>query len=302
MRTWLREHALAFSDTLGRMGRSPVGTLLSILVIGIALALPAGLHVLLKNLATLAPERSAEPELTLYLQADLAEPDRKGLESRLAGHVAVSKVRFVPRDVALKELEKATGMASIQEEIGRNPLPDAFVVAGRRGAADALEKLQAEAGRWPGIEHAQLDSAWARQVDSALRAGRVFILMLAGVLVVGLGAVTFNTIRLQILNRREEIEVSKLIGATNAFIRRPFLYFGAIQAVAGALLSWLLVELAVGALENQLGQGASLLSPGESLMRLSLLDLVGAGLIAALVGWIGAWLSVAFHLRRLDPT
>lgn len=302
MRTWLREHALAVSDTLGRMGRSPVGTLLSIVVIGIALALPAGLHVLLKNLATLAPERSAEPELTLYLQPDLPEPDRKGLESKLAGHAAVSKVRFVPRDVALKELEKATGMASIQEEIGRNPLPDAFVVAGRRGAADALEKLQAEAGRWPGVEHAQLDSAWARQVDSALRAGRVFILMLAGVLVVGLGAVTFNTIRLQILNRREEIEVSKLIGATNAFIRRPFLYFGAIQAVAGALLSWLLVELAVGALETQLGQGASLLSPGESLMRLSLLDLVGAGLIAALVGWIGAWLSVAFHLRRLDPT
>jgi cell division transport system permease protein len=302
MRTWLREHALAVSDTLGRMGRSPVGTLLSILVIGIALALPAGLHVLLKNLATLAPERSAEPELTLYLQPDLAEPDRKGLESRLAGQGGVSKVRFVPRDVALKELEKATGMTSIQEEVGRNPLPDAFVVAGRRGAADALEKLRAEAGQWPGVEHAQLDSAWARQVDSALRAGRVFILMLAGVLVVGLGAVTFNTIRLQILNRREEIEVSKLIGATNAFIRRPFLYFGAIQAVAGALLSWLLVELAVGALETQLGQGASLLSPGESLMRLSLLDLVGAGLIAALVGWIGAWLSVAFHLRRLDPT
>lgn len=302
MKAWLREHVLALRDSLVRMGRTPLASLLSILVVALALLLPAMLHVALKNLAALAPDRGTDPQLTLYLKPDAADADRQAVEASLRRQTAIARFRFVPKDAALAELEKATGLASVVAELGRNPLPDAFVVTASPGNARVLETLQTEAGKWPGVEFAQLDSLWARQVDAALRAGRLLVLLLAAVLGVALAAVTFNTIRLQILNRREEIEVSKLIGATNAFIRRPFLYFGALQALLGAWLAWALVEGALRLIEAQMGQAAvALVSPGAVLLGPGLPEILLATPVAGALGWSGAWLSVAFHLRQFDP-
>lgn len=302
MNGWLREHGHALRDALSRFLRALLPGLLNLVVIGVALSLPLGLYVVLKNLAVFSHQAAAEPQLTLFLALDAESSDAQAIGTRLKGHPAVGRFQYVPKDRALEELKKTAGLTGVIEELGRNPLPDAFVVTGRPDEADALEALRAEATGWPKVEHAQLDTVWARQVEAALRAGRVAVAILATLLGAALMAITFNTIRLQILDRREEIEVSKLIGATNGFIRRPFLYFGGLQGLLGGLLAWGLVLVAVDLLERELGVATSLFSPAGGLRRLDGID-VGVLLAAAVgLGWLGAWLSVTFHLRRFDPT
>ncbi len=184
----------------------------------------------------------------------------------------------------------------------RNPLPDAFVATVEDNRPEWLESLRVEAGGWPKVEHVQLDSEWARRLDAALRVGRTLTLLLAALLACALVAVTFNTIRLQILTRREEIEVSKLIGATKPFIRRPFLYFGAIQGLAGGLTAWLVV--AAGRVDPEPGPGcagASSTPPPGGFGRCRLPDAATLLAFSAGLGWLGAWLSVSRHLCEPVP-
>jgi len=298
---WLREHALALRDAFRRLGGQVLAAFLNLLVIGIALSLPVAMYVVLGNVSAFSRQAAAEPQLTLFLQPDAESTVARAVEGRLKGQPAVGRYQFVPKASALEELKKAAGLSDVIEELGRNPLPDAFVVTGRPDGAEALEALRANAAKWPGVDHAQLDTLWARQVEAVLRGGRMAVAILGTLLGVALVAITFNTIRLQILGRQEEIEVSKLIGATNAFIRRPFLYLGALQGLLGACIAWSLVTFAVGLLEQELGVAASLIAQDGVLRRLDLLDTIVLGGLATGLGWFGAWLSVTLHLRRFDP-
>jgi cell division transport system permease protein len=160
--------------------------------------------------------------------------------------------------------------------------------------------LRDAAVKWPKVAHVQLDSDWARRLDAALRLGRTAILILGLLLSSALVAVTFNTIRLQILTRREEIEISKLMGATNPFIRRPFLYFGSLQGLAGGLMAWGVLGIAVRLLNRDLGSLAALYSASFRLAGLRWDDAVSLLVFSALLGWLGAWLSVTRHLWRIE--
>jgi cell division transport system permease protein len=301
MKNWLREHGLAMRDALVRLGRHFVATVLNLLVIGIALSLPLALYILLENVSAFSQQAAAEPQLTLFLRNDADQTDAQSMEARLRAHPAVARVQFVTKDRALANLEKSAGLSGVVEELGSNPLPDAFVITGHAEQAEALESLRIEAAKWAKVDHAQLDTVWARQVEAALRAGRATVAALGLLLGIALVAITFNTIRLQILNRREEIEVSKLIGATNGFIRRPFLYLGALQGLMGGGIAWGLVLLAVNALERELGVAVSLVSPSGHLASLGLPETAVLGVAATMLGWLGAWLSVSLHLRRFEP-
>lgn len=297
----LREHALAFNDALRRLGGQFVAAFLNLLVIGIALSLPLAMYVVLGNVSAFSRQAAAEPQLTLFLQPDADATAARAIEGRLKGHTAIGRYQFVSKASALEDLKKAAGLSGIIDELGRNPLPDAFVVTGRPDGAEALEALRSEAAKWPGVDHAQLDTLWARQVEAVIRGGRMAVFILGTLLGVALVAITFNTIRLQILGRQEEIEVSKLIGATNAFIRRPFLYLGTLQGLIGACIAWGLVTFAVGVLERELGVAVSLIAQDGTLRRLDLPDTLGLAVLASGLGWFGAWLSVTLHLRRFDP-
>src|SRR5204863_6407108 len=217
---------------------------LNVLVIGIALALPAGGYALLESLRTVAGRVSVQPQISLFL--DTKRADATALSTRLKRDARISGVRFVPREQALKELAAVQGMAELVAVLGRNPLPDAFVVT---AADENIEPLAADLAKLPGIAHVQADALWARRLATLARLARVALWLLAGLLGAALIAVTFNTIRLQILTRRDEIEVSKLIGATDAFIRRPFYYAGLLQGLVGGVLA-LLVAAAALALLN----------------------------------------------------
>ncbi len=179
------------------------------------------------------------------------------IENRLK-QAANGKWRFVPNEEALKRMQTSEGMAEIVASLPRNPLPDAFIVEPTNTAPEALEILRKEIAGWPKVAHVQLDSAWVKRFDAFLRLARLALWMLAGIFAAGLIAVTFNTIRLQVMALAAEIEVARLIGATDSFIRRPFYYFGALQGALGGLLAAGLVLGALALLAEPVGELAEL--------------------------------------------
>jgi len=295
MRAWLRQHRQALRLALRRLAS---GGALSALVIGIALALPAGGYALLDSLAGLATRASFDPQITVFLKSDLKRTEAQALERPLRADRRVAKLRFISREQALKDLNAVQGLSDVTAALGQNPLPDAYVVTAREGN---LDSLVADLAKLPGVAHVQADSAWARRLAALAEVGRLGLWLLACLLGLGLVAVTFNTIRLQILTRRDEIEVSKLIGATNPFIRRPFLYLGSLQGLAGGCAAWLIVTLALVVLNVQLAELTTLYGTAFKLQPLDAADsLLLLGFSAAL-GWLGAWLSVSRHLWQIEP-
>jgi cell division transport system permease protein len=292
MNAWLRQHRQAFALALARLG------LLNALVIGVALALPAGGYAVLENLRALAGGLALDPQISLFLHAGAKRADADTLGKTLRADRRLSKVRFVPRDEALRDLAAIQGVPDVVAAIGHNPLPDAFVVTAR--SAD-VEKLSRELAKLPGVAHVEADAAWARRLVAAASVGRVGLWLLTGLLGVGLIAVTFNTIRLQILTQRVEIEVSKLIGATDAFIRRPFYYMGFLQGLGGGLVAIGIVSAGLLLLNREVRVLAESYGSGFHFGLLGAADAAGVILFAGLLGLLGAQLAVARHLREIEP-
>jgi cell division transport system permease protein len=281
---WLLAHFDTLRESLVRLARQPFATGLNVIVIGIALSLPVGFYLGIDNLQAFSRQLSSDPQVSIFMAMDAGAADIAAVERRLRSHPEVGRVDFIARDQAHARLKRSAGLADVLADLERNPLPDAFVVTA-----------------WPKVEHVQLDAEWARRLDAALGVGRLLVTLLAALLALALVAVTFNTIRLQILTRRDEIEVSKLIGATNPFIRRPFLYLGSLQGLAGGCAAWLIVTLALVVLNVQLAELTTLYGTAFKLQPLDAADsLLLLGFSAAL-GWLGAWLSVSRHLWQIEP-
>ena len=301
MRAWASAHRRAFVSAFARLAAAPLANLLNITVIGIALALPLGFYVVLANLQGLARDFSPQPEISIFLVPDATAADVRVLELRLKSRAGLAGFRFVPRAQALEQLKSRSGLADVAAGLSGNPLPDAFVVTAGVSDAASLETLRAEFAAWPKVAEAHVDSDWARRLDGLLAIGRYAVLMLAAALALALIAITFNTIRLQILTQRDEIEVAKLIGATDGWIQRPFLYFGGLIGIAGGIAAWLLTALALLIFNNQLGALAGLYGVPLKLTHLAWVDSLFALLFAAGLGWFGAWLSVRRHLSAHNP-
>jgi len=301
MKMWFAAHRRAFTGTLSRLAAAPLASLFNILVIGTALALPLGFYVVLANLQGLARDFSPQPQLSIFLVPDASTGDVHDLEQRLKSQSNISGFRFVPRAQALETLKSRAGLADVIAGLPTNPLPDAFVVTASASDAAELAALRADFARWPKVAEVHVDSDWARRLDSLLALGRYAVLMLAAALALALVAITFNTIRLQILTQRDEIEVAKLIGATDGWIRRPFLYFGGILGAAGGAAAWLMIWIALLVFNTQLQPLAALYDIPLQLAHLSAGDSLAALLFAAALGWFGAWLSVRRHLHAYNP-
>lgn len=297
----LSQHWRALWDALGKIAGQRAASLLNILVVGIALSLPVGGYLLLGNLQSVATRFSLEPQLSIFLDPAARPSDREGLEKRLRSETRIGAVRFVPRAEALAELNKTEGIAEVIAALNQNPLPDAFVVKLRNVNPADLDVLAAELGKAPGVGYVQADSGWARRLAALIGIGRAGIALLGALLATGMVAVTFNTIRLQVLTHREEIELARLLGATDAFIRRPFYYLGALQGLAGGGVG---LAILAGGLAL-LNRGVRLLSEtyGSSfeLAFLAPGDALAAGALAGLLGWLGAYLSVSIYLRGIQP-
>lgn len=297
MKGWLLHHRQAAALALRRLAATPLNTVLGALVLGIALALPAGGEMMLANFQRLAQRIAATPQISVFMALDAAKKDVAEIEARLRRHSQTREVRLVTREETLRRLKESEGLGEVIESLPRNPFPDVFIVVPRDEAPLALESMRAEFLTYPKVEHVQLDSAWVRKLDAFLRLVRLTITLLAGVLGLALVAVTFNTIRLQILTQEAEIEVSRLLGATDAYIRRPFYYFGALQGVAGGLVAWCIVLIATLLLRGPIADLASLYGIEFALHILPLTDTALLFGLAALLGWAGAWLSLSRYLQ-----
>jgi cell division transport system permease protein len=298
MRAWLRHHAQCLAATLGRLVRTPVAGALNVLAIGVALALPLGGWVLLGNVQRLAGEAHSDPQLSVFLAPEATRADAGRVEAALAATPGVRRHRFVPKEEALAELQRVEGMREILATLGSNPLPDAVVVDLAPGDPEAGQRLAAELGKLPKVALVQLDALWLQRFDAALRLAGLAVGVLAALLGVGMVAVTFNTIRQQILTQQAEIEVSRLIGATDAFVRRPFIYQGAVMALTGGLVA---LGIVAGALYALNGEVVRLSATYASDFRLRLppaADLAAFLAFAGALGWAGAYLSVSRHFHN----
>ena len=299
MNAWFIQHRAALASAFIRLWATPLNTLLSLLVIGIALTLPAAGYVLLDNLRDLGRNASGVQQISLFMTLDASKKDVGEIEAKLRV-AANGKWKFVPKEEALKRMQKSEGMAEIVASLPRNPLPDAFIVEPANTEPEALEIMRKEISGWPKVAHVQLDSAWVKRFDAFLRLGKLALWMLAGVFAAGLVAVTFNTIRLQVMAQAMEIEVARMIGATDAFIRRPFYYFGALQGALGGLLAALLVAGALAMLAAPIGELAALYGGTFSLRSPGVVEVAVLAALGAFLGWLGAQLSVSLSLRKFD--
>ena len=298
MSAYVSQHFAAFKSALRRLATSPLNTLLSLVVIGAALALPAAGWVVLDNLQHLAGNTSRTQQISVFMATDASRKDVAEVESRLRD-IAAGEWRFVSREDALKRMQATEGMAEIVAGLHKNPLPDAFFVEPADPQPETLERLAAIFKSWPKVAHVQLDSAWSKRFDAFLRIGKLAVTLLAGLFAGALIAVTFNTIRLQILAQATEIEVARLVGATDAFIRRPFHYFGALQGALGGLFAVAIIATCGILLSGPVAELLALYSAGFTPRGLSLPHagiVIGTG---AALGWLGAQISVTLHLRHV---
>ncbi len=301
IRAWLTQHGFVFFHTLKRLASSPVTALLSITVMGIALSLPTGIYVLMENLQSISGQTASSPQISLFLKQDAKKEDIDKVQQRLKEVTQIVNYQFIPKDVALTQLQQSSGTTDMVANLTRNPLPDAFIVYTREHISGSLEQLRLVMQSWPEVAHVQFDSAWIDRLNALLKLGRSVVLMLATLLSIAIIAIMFNTIRLQILTKRDEIEISKLIGATDSFIRRPFLYFGAIQGLSGGITAWLIIMLGIDTLNRELTSLTQLYDFNIQLQYLSLQDSISLLLFSAWLGWLGARISVASHLWQIEP-
>jgi cell division transport system permease protein len=298
MRRWFAQHGAALRDALRRLAASPLNNGLSLLVIGIALTLPTAGWVVVENLREATQGASGVQQISIFLTVDADKRDVGEIESRLRS-AKVGPWRLVPKEEALKRMQSTEGMAEIIASLPRNPLPDAFIVEPTDTHPESLEPLALSFVAWPKVAHVQLDSAWIKRFDAFLLIGKRVVNLLGLLFAGALVAVTFNTIRLQILAEAAEIEVSKLIGATDAFIRRPFQYFGALQGALGGMLAALFVALGGHFLATPVAELAVLYGGNFVLRGLSPFDTTVLTTLGAALGWLGAQISVSLHLHRI---
>ncbi len=308
MNSWLRQHGLALADALRHLLKTPGSFSLNVLVVAISLALPfAGLTVL-ENVRPVSQQLAVEPEISIFMAMDTPRERATALAPqirRLAQQGnSTSRLEFIPRERALALLKDRTGIADAITALGENPLPDGYVLklSGLQDASQALEvdALAAQLKALPGVEYVQVDSAWVKRLAALMHVLRLALLFLAATLGVVVVAVVFNTIRLQVMTQREEIEICRMFGATDAFICRPFYYMGALLGLVAGGIALGVVALALQPLNTAVADFARLYASEFRLVPLDIGNTVALLAISAGMGLLGALLSVKKHLARLS--
>ncbi|MGH8674625.1 MAG: permease-like cell division protein FtsX [Burkholderiales bacterium] len=300
MRAWLRQHRQAFVLALRKMRAQGSAALLNALVIGIALALPSGGYALLGDLQALTQPIADAPQLSVFLRRETSRAGAESLGARLGRDPRVREAKLVTKEAALAQLRATEALADVIAMLGDNPLPDALVVHLHEATGPALDAFARELRAMPAVAQVQVDSDWARRFAALAAVARTGTGVLAAILAVGLIAVTFNTIRMQILTQRTEIEVSRLIGATDAFISRPFYYLGLLQGLVGGLVALAIVWASLAVLNASVGEVAKTYGTSFRLAFLSPADGIAVAGFSALIGWLGAYMSVSKYLREID--
>ncbi len=304
---WLRQHFFALADAFSHLLRSPSNFILNVLVVSIALALPFAGLTILQNVRPISEQLAVEPEISIFLKMELSRDKALALTTNirtiLQDSASTTRIEFTPREKAFDSLKSKTGLTDVLATLGANPLPDSYVLkmSGFEHAMDAdqVDDIAQKLKSMPGVDTVQIDSAWVKRLAALLRILRLVLLFLGFTLGAVVVAVVFNTIRLQVMTQHQEIEVSRLLGATNAFIHRPFYYTGALLGLCAGALALSLVVLAQQPLNTAIADFARLYASEFRLAPPSLLATAFLLGVSALLGLFGAMLSVKRHLARL---
>ena len=302
LKVWLLRHVGTCVGALGRLARQPFANFMTILVIGITLALPAAMHLIVKNAAFMSDKWENALDFSVYLKTDVSLVEAERLTDIIRQRADVEQVTLISADVALEQFKAESGFGSSLDHLRVNPLPHTLLV--RPSIANTEQTvflLNEELGNLPEADFVQVDTEWVQRflaiLDILQRAIVIGSALLGAAIVVIIG----NTIRLDIQNRRDEIEVTKLIGATDAFVRRPFLYSGLWYGLGGGLLALALIAYGLFALREPVARLSGLYNSSFSVLSLDLQEsllIIGTGV---LLGLVGSWVAAARHMRRIEP-
>ena len=298
---WLESHRASVADSVGRLIKQPIGSFFTCLVMAVALSLPMGLALLLDNVERLGGSWQRAAQISLFMQLDVDAAQGQLLREQILAMPDVSEASWISREQALEEFQQLSGLGEALRELPENPLPGVILVTPNEVDRDNLEALRQRLADLPGVEQAQLDLLWVERLTAILKLGDRFVFGLSLLLIATLLLVIGNTIRLHIENRRTEIEVVKLVGGTDGYVRRPFLYMGALYGLGAGLIAWVLLAYGLGWLNEAVIGLAGLYGSDFGLAGVPADDGLSLVLGAVLLGYIGAWLAVARHLSELSP-
>jgi cell division transport system permease protein len=300
---WLAHHYIVLHQAFVQFFTNPIATLMTATVIGIALALPAGLLLLLQNVQYLSKDWGGNVQISLFLSAETTNQQAHQLAAELQQQYNLNHIRVISREEALAEYKALSGFADALQVLEHNPLPPVLVLTPQfslsqpEQAKILLQQLQ----NTPMVDVAQYDMLWLQRMFAMLKIIQQAVLLLGFLLALSVLLVVGNTIRLAIYNRREEIEITKLFGATDGFIRRPFLYMGLYYGLSGGIIAWLLVSIALHLLAQPVQELSNLYHNEYNIIGFDIISSLSLLLIGAGLGWIGAWLAVGQHLSRIQP-
>ena len=302
MAAWLTAHASTSIGALGRLARHPLSSLMIILVIAVTLALPAAINLVAKNARALSAGWDNALDFAVFLKQGITADDAAALARLIEQRADIDSVQFISATQALTDFREQSGFGAALDQLPDNPLPHTLVVRPGPGNTSAsLVLLQEELANLPEAEYVQVDTEWVRRFHAILDIVRQAIAIGAALLGIAIVVIIGNTIRLDIENRREEIEVTKLIGASNAFVRRPFLWSGFWYGLLGGLLALGLVWYGLYLLQGPVARLAGLYQGNVSIASITLTEaaaLVGIGVV---LGLAGSWITAARHMRRIEP-
>jgi len=304
LKMFIHLHRQEIKNSFNSLFKTPIASLMTLAVLGIALALPGGLQVILKNSNMLSEGWDGASRFSLYLHDSVKDSAAQSLENRLRARSDIAEVELISRKQALEEFQSISGLGDALQQLEENPLPIVLEIlpAESHSTPQATQFMLDEFHKLPEVELAQLDMQWVKRLYYLLELADRAVLALALLLGVAVLLIVGNTIRLAIQNRREEIEIIKLIGATNAFIRRPFLYTGLWYGIGGGIFAVSLIGMSLWWLSGPVSQLAGLYESGYRLTGLSFIETLQLLGFSTLLGLVGSWISVTRHLSQINPS
>lgn len=299
----IRLHKLEARRSITDIIKKPISNFMTVLVIAIALALPAGLQIMLDNAKALSQGWDGASRISLYLKTDLSEQELNTLANKIRRQTNVANVNVITQQQALDDFKHGSGFSDAIDQLDSNPLPPVLVVqpAMAHTTPQASELMLNQFKKIPEVELAQLDLDWVRKLYALLQLAEKAAAALGLALALAVLLIVGNTIRLSVQNRREEIEVVKLVGATDAFIRRPFLYTGFWYGFLAGLTCWLILNASLLWLQDAVARLAGLYQSQFQLSGLNLEQSLQLILFSCALGLLGSWLSVGRHIRQIEP-